>query len=209
MRPSTRRETGLQSDKRGGIFIRLFSTDISFPCIHPSYTLTLYIINGLIALNKTRLTALLMSFWPYHRKWHRAPVLCVAVCVCVCVYGHVCVSFIHSRNANTPGVPELTATLSHILFKTWNTVATFAVSTHTLLTLSHNPNLTKEIHTSTVCVCVCRFDCVCVCVVTPTCATCSRGKDWVCFSDWGVSIQTYELIEARKEWWTEREKIQS
>lgn len=66
--------------------------------------------------------------------------------------------FAHSGNTNTPGAAELTATLSHILYNTWDTGAPFVVSTHTLLTLAHGCNLTREIHTS------CR-SCVCLLLV--------------------------------------------
>lgn len=56
--------------------------------------------------------------------------------------------FARSGNTNTPGAAQLTATLSHILYNTWDTGAPFVVSTHTLLTLAHGCNLTRETHTS-------------------------------------------------------------
>lgn len=93
--------------------------------------------------------------------------VCCSLCMCARTDIYVCV-LIHSGNANTPGVPELTATLSHILYNTRDTVAPFAVRTHThtLLTLAHNPNLSKEIHTSAVCVCGRPGVSVCMCVVS-------------------------------------------
>lgn len=114
------------------------------PCIHPSYKLVLYIINGLIALNNARVTALLMYVLTFPPDMTQRT--CI-VCACVCAWTHVC---FHSGNSNTPGA--LTSTLSHILYNTWDTVTLFAVSPHTLLTLAHNANFTKEIHPGTVCV---------------------------------------------------------
>lgn len=114
-----------------------------------------------------RLDSAFCNLWPDHSKQCKdhcpLDVLLTFLPVMTQITGlgavYVC-TFIHSGNTNTPGVPELTATLSHKWYNAWDTEGPFVVSTHTLLTLAHSVNLTKEIHTSNVCVCVCVKTCI-------------------------------------------------
>lgn len=113
------------------VFIYLFYTHI-FPCIHPSNTLRLHIIDY-TKQRKGYVTVDVLLTFPPDMTEHRTSRTSVDVLWV----------FTHSENANTPGVPELTATLSHILCNMWDTEAPFVSSTHTVLTHAHSANLTK------------------------------------------------------------------
>lgn len=174
------------------------------PCVHPSYTLVLHIIDGLMALNNARVTTLLMYFWPFSRIWHRTPVQSVHVCV----HQHMCFpAHWKCKHTWSTRADSFIFTCT-VLYNTKDTEAPFAVSTHTHTHCWHMhtkliwPNKTTHKYCLYMCECAHLSVCVSLCVLlAPTCATCSRGKNWVCFSDWGVSIQTYELIDRGKGWW--------